>query len=208
MSRAILPSSHGPPQIDDVPRRGRRRLVGQGLAGQEPHRLGHRAFGALGDALEALAAILLVEHRRQIVRRPRPCAARPAPRPAPAPAPRTPSAPAGCRAAAWRAPRRRDSAAASARLSAAPRNCAASSAGRSRAGLGSLTRLPLRPGGSGPKPIVRSSRSAIARSVDGGRPLEDFGRREILRHDVGSQSCYISVALTPVSGSSVPKQRW
>ena len=79
-----------PPQIDDAPGRGRRRLVGQRLAGQQAHRLGHRAFGALGDALEALAAILLVEHRGRGWWRPRPCAARPAPRPAPARPPRTP----------------------------------------------------------------------------------------------------------------------
>ncbi len=56
----------GAPQIDDAPRRRRRRLVGQRLAGQEPHRLGHRAFGALGNPLEALAAILLVEHRGEV----------------------------------------------------------------------------------------------------------------------------------------------
>src|SRR5207245_7403731 len=42
---------------------------------------------------------------------------------------------------------------------------AASSAGRSRGGFGSLTREPLRPAGSGPKPTVKSSRSAIARNV-------------------------------------------
>ena len=40
--------------------------MGQGLAGQQPHRLGHRALGALGDPLEALAAVLLVEHRGEI----------------------------------------------------------------------------------------------------------------------------------------------
>src|SRR5712692_3497532 len=51
-------------------------------------------------------------------------------------------------------------------LSAAPRSWAASSGGRSRAGLGSLTREPDSPGGSGPKPTVRSSRSAIARNVE------------------------------------------
>src|SRR5579884_2156993 len=50
-------------------------------------------------------------------------------------------------------------------LSAAPRICAASSAGRSRGGLGSRTRLPARPEGSGPKPTTRSSRSAMARTV-------------------------------------------
>ena len=55
-----------PPQIDDLARRGRRRFARQGLAGQQPHRLGHRALGALGDALEALAAVLLVEHRGEI----------------------------------------------------------------------------------------------------------------------------------------------
>src|SRR5713101_1671356 len=51
-------------------------------------------------------------------------------------------------------------------LSAAPRSWAASSGGRSRAGLGSLTREPDSPGGSGPKPTVKSSRSAIARNVE------------------------------------------
>src|SRR5579862_2412761 len=51
-------------------------------------------------------------------------------------------------------------------LSAAPRNWATSSGGRSRAGLGNLTRLPERPGGSGPKPTLTSSCSAIARSVE------------------------------------------
>ena len=50
-------------------------------------------------------------------------------------------------------------------LSAAPRNCAASSAGRSRGGFGSRTLVPLRPAASGPKAMVRSSRSAIARNV-------------------------------------------
>ena len=80
-------------------RRGRRRLAGQRLAGQQAHRLGHRAVGALGDALEALAAIVLVEHRRRDWRRRRPCGARPAPRPAPARPPRRSRAPAGCRAA-------------------------------------------------------------------------------------------------------------
>ena len=54
------------PQIDDAARRGRRPFAGQGLAGQQAHRLGHRALGALGDALEALPAILLVEHRGEI----------------------------------------------------------------------------------------------------------------------------------------------
>src|SRR5579864_4394226 len=51
-------------------------------------------------------------------------------------------------------------------LSAAPRSWAASSGGRSRAGFGSFTREPVRPGGSGPNPTVRSSRSAIARNVE------------------------------------------
>ena len=55
-----------PPQVDDALRRRRRRLVGQRLAGQQPHRFGHRPFGALGDAFETLAAILLVEQRRKI----------------------------------------------------------------------------------------------------------------------------------------------
>src|SRR5579883_2349555 len=50
-------------------------------------------------------------------------------------------------------------------LSAAPRICAASSAGRSRGGLGSRTRLPARPGGSSPNPTRMSSRSAMARTV-------------------------------------------
>src|SRR5580698_391875 len=50
-------------------------------------------------------------------------------------------------------------------LSAAPRNWATSSAGRSRAGLGSLTRLPASPAGSGPKVTLTSSFSAIARKV-------------------------------------------
>src|SRR5581483_4506271 len=54
------------PQIDDAPRRGRRRLAGQCLAGQETDRLGHRAFGAFADTLEALPAVLLVEHRRDV----------------------------------------------------------------------------------------------------------------------------------------------
>ena len=63
---ADLAFEPGAPQIDDLARRGRRRLVGQRLAGQQAHRFGHRALGALGDALEALAAILLVEHRGQI----------------------------------------------------------------------------------------------------------------------------------------------
>src|SRR5437773_2259389 len=40
------------------------------------------------------------------------------------------------------------------------------SAGNSRAGLGNLTRVPATPAGSGPKPTVRSSRSAIARKVE------------------------------------------
>ncbi len=56
----------GAPQIDDAPRRGRRPLSRQCLAGQQTHRLGHRAFGALGDPLITLPAILLVEHRFQI----------------------------------------------------------------------------------------------------------------------------------------------
>src|SRR5215475_2741077 len=50
-------------------------------------------------------------------------------------------------------------------LSEAPRSCATSSAGRSRAGLGSLTRLPESPAGSGPKVTLTSSFSAIARNV-------------------------------------------
>src|SRR3984957_13092015 len=50
-------------------------------------------------------------------------------------------------------------------LSAAPRNCATSSAGRSRAGFGNLTRFPASPAGSGPKVTLTSSLSAIARSV-------------------------------------------
>src|SRR6267154_5859613 len=56
----------GPPQIDDMPRRGWWPLAGQGLPGQQAHRLGHRAFGTLGNPLEALAAILFVEHRFEI----------------------------------------------------------------------------------------------------------------------------------------------
>src|SRR5438552_11513175 len=50
-------------------------------------------------------------------------------------------------------------------LSAAPRSCAASSAGRSLGGFGRRTRAPLTPAASGPKPTVTSSRSAIARNV-------------------------------------------
>ena len=95
-------------------------------------------------------------------------------------------------------------------LSAAPRNCAASSAGRSRGGFGSRTRTPLSPAASGPKATVRSSRSAIARSV---------AAVARLKISVGENSCaiaaagpnleaYINVALTPVSANSVPKQRW
>ena len=57
-----------PPEIDDAPRRGRRPLPGQSLAGQQAHRLGHRAVGALGDPFKALPAILLVEHRREVGR--------------------------------------------------------------------------------------------------------------------------------------------
>src|SRR5205814_8346163 len=38
----------GAPQIDDPPRGGRRALSRQCLAGEQTHRLGHRAFGALG----------------------------------------------------------------------------------------------------------------------------------------------------------------
>src|SRR6267154_3720755 len=50
-------------------------------------------------------------------------------------------------------------------LSAAPRNCATSSGGRSRAGLGKRTRRPESPAGSGPKVTLTSSSSAIARNV-------------------------------------------
>src|ERR1700733_1184376 len=50
-------------------------------------------------------------------------------------------------------------------LSAAPRNCATSSGGRSRAGFGNLTRFPASPAGSGPNVTLTSSFSAIARKV-------------------------------------------
>src|SRR5579872_4361764 len=63
-----------------------------------------------------------------------------------------------CTASSWYLSR-------NARLSAAPRSCATSSAGRSRAGLGRRTRRPDSPAGSGPNVTLTSSSSAIARNV-------------------------------------------
>ena len=84
-------------------------------------------------------------------------------------------------------------------LSAAPRSCAASSAGRSRGGLGSRTRVPLSPAASGPKPMVTSSRSAIARKV---------AAVARLKISVGEKSCAISFAaqreMREPGGSSSP----
>src|SRR5262249_24872385 len=56
----------GAPEIDDLARRGRRRPLGQGLPAHQAPRFGHGPFGALGAPLETLAAVLLVEQRRQI----------------------------------------------------------------------------------------------------------------------------------------------
>ena len=101
----------GPPGVDHLARRARRRRAGERLARQEPDRLGERHVVALGHVLVALAAIALLEHGREVGRRRRSCAARPAPRPAPARRPRRWRARSRRRARAAHGARRRDSAA-------------------------------------------------------------------------------------------------
>src|SRR5581483_3840790 len=64
---ADLAFKERPPHLDDALRRGWRRGARQRLARQEPHRLGERRIVAIAHMLVALAAIALVEHRRQIV---------------------------------------------------------------------------------------------------------------------------------------------
>ena len=56
-----------PPQLDEAPRRRRRRLAGQALAHQHRHRFLDRGIGAIGDFVELAAVELVVEHRREIL---------------------------------------------------------------------------------------------------------------------------------------------
>src|SRR5579883_137573 len=63
---ASTPLDPAPPQLDDTPRRGRRRLTREALAHQHGKRLFDRRIGPISDLVEFAAMELIVEHRCKI----------------------------------------------------------------------------------------------------------------------------------------------
>ena len=66
-SRPARSSIQRPPQIDQAPRRRRRRLAGQALAHHHRDRFLDRRIGAVGDLVELAAVELVVEHGGEIL---------------------------------------------------------------------------------------------------------------------------------------------
>ena len=87
--------------------------------------------------------------------------------------------------------------------SASPRTMATSSPGKSREGIGRRASVPTRPWGVGTKLAVMSSRSAMARMA---APVVRLNRSKGFSGSAMDRG-YTSVALTPLSVNSVPKQR-